>query len=122
MVLFSVLGTLGVGCVKASIATDCPPTEVVAALHAAAFYFQHESLEEGRLRLEEAKKRLPPKWDDAVTRGLLAQLSRTAVLDGRDERSRQAEEVRVVLSPWACLPNALHDSLHRELPEITGLR
>ena len=104
--------------------TRRPSEAVVAALHASAFYYQSGAIDAGEQRRREAHSLTPSEIPDSTTTSLLERLDRMAVLSSTadDERARLAEHPRFSLADGSCLPPALHESLHRELPAIPAAR
>jgi hypothetical protein len=116
------LATALTACQSSPQSSRCPPDGAIGALHGSAFFFQNGPTEAGRLRLREAIALIDGGAFEPTTRHLVDQLAALDALpaDAGDERARGAEEVRVILSEWRCLSEALHERLHRGLPPIPG--
>ncbi len=99
---------------------QCPSEATLRDLHAAAFFFQNDHLAQARSRLASARQNLASTPPDPVTKQLLAELSNIESLSdaARDERARRAEHVRLLFAGWPCLPEAVHQRFHLELPPL----
>ena len=101
----------------------CPSPELIRALHAATFHFEHGSAADGRASLELARH--APGERDATASEVLARLERieraidagpkSAAVVGELERSRLA------FREWRCFPEPLHEDFHRSLPPLPSL-
>jgi hypothetical protein len=98
----------------------CPPQEGIAALHAAAFHFQHGPAPTAREHLRRARAIIERPGPRAT-----ALLERLAAISGLSDRepgraAAETEHLRLDLGEWACLPAELHERLHAALPALPG--
>lgn len=94
----------------------CPPDEAVAAIHASVRYFELGKPKRGREELARARAALPPvaERDTAVIFSMLVEVAEFS--DAQLETQKvAAEPIRAKLHEWACLPEALHTTLHEAL-------
>ncbi len=100
-------------------AARCPAVDVIEALHAATFHFEHGASTDGRAALARARA-LSRSSLDAIARGVLDRL--TVVersIDTDPNRARgELEQIRVAFRDWACLPEPLHQRFHAVLPSL----
>ncbi|MCZ7682075.1 MAG: hypothetical protein M5U28_26085 [Sandaracinaceae bacterium] len=100
---------------------SCPDAELVEAIHAAAFHFDHGPVSTARARLDRARSLAGGGSDEATDR-LLAEL--TAISQLVDEDPARAhlenERLRMRLGDWHCLREPAHSALHAKLPPIEG--
>jgi hypothetical protein len=99
---------------------ECPSRDVVEALHAAAFHFEHGSRDAGHAALTAARSRLAKTSTAGHARDLLGQLDlveRILPTDAARARS-ETEWIRLSLQDWACLSPTDHTRFHEKLPPV----
>ncbi len=94
----------------------CPAQQVVRGFHAAAFHFEHGRPQLARAQLEQARAALPQlaEHETGAIFGALRQLSESYEADAQ-AATLAAERIRVQVSEWRCLTEALHRRLHEQL-------
>jgi hypothetical protein len=96
----------------------CPPPEVIAAIHASAFYFDRGELDLASEQLDAAHAATAGRPIDAVTASLLVELDRTALQIDVESMKAHAEALRARFADWKCLDEATHARLHAALPPV----
>lgn len=104
---------------KARQGSACPPEELIEALHAATFHFEHGLSSDGRSALGRARE-LARETLDSTVRSTLERLSLVEQTVDRDPNRAlsELEWIRVAFRDWSCLPEPLHQRFHSALPPI----
>ena len=97
--------------------TECPAEELLAELHATAFYLQQGANDEGRRHLARAHV-LASTPVDPVAAEVMARLDLIAARGDADPSwaSTATEEVRATFATWTCLAEGMHRHFHERLP------
>ncbi len=100
---------------------SCPRAELVEAIHAAAFHFDHGPVSTARTQLDRARSLAGGRSDRATDR-LLAELATISQLVDEDpgRAHLENERLRMRLGDWRCLREPAHSALHAKLPPIEG--
>jgi hypothetical protein len=100
-------------------AEACPPEQLLRALHASSFHFQHGPVAQGRRHLAQAQELAHGPATGALG-GVLAKLSSiSARIAGEpDWAHSETEQIRLFFSEWRCIPDEMHTRFHEALPPI----
>lgn len=103
---------------RAGVALECPPVEVLEALHAAVYWLEAGSeARQLQRELDVARKGLVAGAPSAAwTESYLKRIQEALEVDA--SRRLAAEHIRMDLHLSGCIPDEAHERFHQKLPAV----